>query len=190
MFKKFALIIFSFSLFFGFVQPTFAKTVGVVKAAAVKAVVKPTPSPTPVPVINSFELFWPMSAGKTMQSKIYFLKTLKEKVRGIFIFGSAQKSDYDIFLTIKRMLEAEALMKGKVPDLANKTLDLATDNLSKANSALTDAKNSSDIDQNTKNEINIRVTNLKAFASSLMNQYPDYKGKLQTVLDKLNSLTV
>jgi hypothetical protein len=169
---------------------SFAKTIAVTKSTNLKAIVKPTPSPTPVPVVNSFELFWPMSAGKTMQSKVYFLKTLKEKVRGIFIFGSAQKADYNIFLSIKRMLEAEVLMKGNVPGLANQTLDAAVSDLNKANSTLTDAKNSSDVAQDTKNEINTRVNNLKKFTNFLINKYPDFKDKLQTVLDKLNSLTV
>ncbi len=182
MLKRFFVLIFVLFIFFSFVNVSFAKTS--------KTVAKPTPSPTPVPIVNSFELFWPLAAGKTMQSKVYFLKTLKEDVRGWLIFGSAQKADYDVFLAIKRMLEAEVLIKGNVADLANKTLDSATSDLDKANSALTSAKNSSDIDQGTKDEINNRVSNLKLFGSSLMNQYPDYKGKLQSVLDKLNSLAI
>src|SRR5258706_11685992 len=102
MYKKFLVLFSSLLLLFAFSTSVFAKT----------TVLKPTPTPTPVPVVNSFELFWPMSSGKTLQSKVYFLKTLKEEVRGFFIFGSAQKADYKIFLSIKRMLEAEALMKG------------------------------------------------------------------------------
>ena len=154
--------------------------------------VKPTSTPTatPIPVVDSFSLFWPMSAGKTVQSKVYFLKTLKEKVRGFFIFGSADKADYNLFLGIKRMLEAESLMKGNLPDLANKTLDMASIEVDKANSNLTNAKNSGSVVQTTKDEINTRVSNLKKFVSSLMSQYPDYKTKLQSILDKLNSLSV
>ncbi|HWA52019.1 MAG TPA: DUF5667 domain-containing protein [Patescibacteria group bacterium] len=165
--------------------------IGAGNAVFAKATPKPTSSPKPTATpVDSFALFWPMSAGKTMQSKVYFLKILKEDARGFFIFGSAQKADYDIFLTIKRMLEAEALMGGNVSDLANKTLDAAGSDLDKVNSSLTDAKNSGDIDQNTKNEINIRTTNLKAFTSSLMNQYPAYNDKLQSIQDKLNSISI
>ncbi len=180
MFKRLLVLVSSIVLLFAFSSSVFAKVV----------VIKPSPTPAPVPVVNSFELFWPMSAGKTMQSKIYFLKTLKEDVRGFFIFGSAQKADYKIFLGIKRMLEAEVLIKANIPDLANKTLDSALSDFDKANTQLTNAKNSGDVDQATKDEINNRVSNLKKFVNSLMVQYPDYKTKLQSILDKLNSITV
>ncbi len=149
-----------------------------------------TPSSTPVPVVNSFELFWPLVAGKTMQSKLYFLKTLKEDIRGLFIFGSAQKSSYDLFLGTKRMLEAETLIKVNASDLANKTLDSAISDLDKANSSLESAKNSGDVDQGTKDEINMRVSNLRKFVDSLLVQYSDYKERLQNVSEKLNSLKI
>ena len=180
MFKKFLVLLFSL----GLILPA------TVSAVSYKAVPKASPTPTPVPVVNSFELFWPMSAGKTMQSKVYFLKSLKEEVRGLLIFGSAQKADYRIFLSIKRMLEAESLMKANVSDLANKTLDAASKNLDKANSNLTNARNSGDTSQDVKDEINTRVANLKKFVSSLMVTYPDYKDKLQAILEKLNLLTI
>ena len=181
MFKKIA-------IFFTTVLMTLAFT----SVAFAKVTPKPTPSPspTPIPVVDSFALFWPMVAGKTMQSKVYFLKLWEEDLRGFLIFGSAQKADNDVFLSTKRMLEAEVLMKGNVSDLANKTLDSANTDLDKANSALTDAKNSGDIDQTTKDELNMRVDNLKKFVNSLMVQYPDYKTKLQSAFEKLSTLTV
>ncbi len=183
MFKKFLVLVLSILAIFTFSKVAFARTY-------MKIAVAPKPSPTATPVlpVDSFALFWPMVAGKTMQSKIYFLKILKEDIRGFFIFGSAQKADYDIFLSIKRTLEAEALIKGNVPDLANKTIDAARSDLDKANAKLTDAKNSSDIDQTTKDEINTRVNNLKLFVTFLENQYPVYKDKLQSIMEKLNSL--
>lgn len=184
MLKRFAILILGLLIVFSIPNLVSAKTI--VKVTS-KPVATATPSPTPV---DSFALFWPMSAGKTMQSKVYFLKILKEKLRGVFVFGSAQKSDYDLFIGIKRMLEAEALMKGNVPDLANKTLDSASSDFNSANDNLNKAKNSSDIDQDTKNEINTRVTNLKNFTNSLMLQYPTYKEKLQKILTDLNSLSV
>lgn len=190
MLKRLVLGILAFSLFFTSVSPLFAKTV-VYKTPVVKAAETAKPSPSPVPTtVNSFEVFWPMVAGKTMQSKLYFLKTLKEKIRGIFIFGSAQKANYDIFIGIKRMLEAEVLMKAQLTDLANRTLDSASTDFDKANSALTNAKNSSDVDQDTKNEINIRVSNLKKFVTSLEKENPGFKDKLQSIMDKLNALTI
>lgn len=170
---------------------SFAKNYIAPVRTVLAANVSPTPSATPTPApVDSFSLFWPLSAGKTMQSKIYFLKILKEKIRGILIFGSAEKADYDVFLGIKRMLEAEALMKGNVSDLANKTLDDAANDFDKANSALTSAKNSSDIAKNVKDEINTRVSSLKLFTNYLIRQYPSYNDKLQTISGKLNSITL
>ncbi len=191
MLKRFVLGFFALALFFTSASPLFAKTAVIYKTPVVKAAetAKPSPSPVATPA-NSFELFWPMVAGKTMQSKVYFLKTLKEKIRGFFIFGSAQKANYDIFIGIKRMLESEVLMKAQLTDLANRTLDSASADFDKANSALTNAKNSSDVDQDTKNEINIRVSNLKKFVTSLEKENPNFKDKLQSVMDKLNSLTI
>ncbi len=156
--------------------------------------VKPTGTQTPTPVVesnvNSFDLFWPMVAGRTMQSKIYFLKTLKEKVRGFLIFGSTQKANYDIFLGIKRMLEAESLIKSNLPDLARKTLDRAASEFSSANSALENAKNSRDSLQETKDEINTRLEKLKKFTRFMIKEYPDYKESLDNIQNKLNSITI
>lgn len=189
MFKKLTfLLIITIVISFVIRTPSFVSARTYYYTTSKIAMPSPIATPTPVPVVNSFDLFWPMVAGRTMQSKIYFLKILKEKIRGFFIFGSAQKADYDIFLGIKRMLEAEVLMKANVPDLANKTLDSAKDDLNKANSILTNAKNASDIDQGTKDEINSRVDNLKKFLNSLISQYPNYKSKLQSILDKLGSI--
>src|SRR3989344_7375004 len=73
--------------------------------------------------VNSFVLFWPVSAGKTMGESLYGLKTFKEKVRGLLIFGKVQKVDYSLFLATKRVVEAEKLLNDGKDDLAVKTLD-------------------------------------------------------------------
>ena len=64
----------------------------------------------PAAEVNSFELFWPISAGKTTASKMYSLKLWKENLRGSLIFSKARKVDYLIFLSVKRLVEAEALL--------------------------------------------------------------------------------
>jgi len=72
--------------------------------------------------VDSFELFWPMVAGKTRESGIYRIKKLKEEVRGWLIFGKPQKASYKVFLGVKRVLEAEKLIKEGKTDLALETL--------------------------------------------------------------------
>ena len=107
----------------------------------------PVSTPTPTPVVtsalsevNSFEAFWPVVAGKTQGESLYFLKELKEQVRGWLIFGTPQKLDYSVFLTTKRVLESEKLLdEGKV-DLAKSTLFKAQDQLDKASMNMDSAK--------------------------------------------------
>lgn len=101
----------------------------------------PTPSPAPQETsVNSFELFWPIVAGKVAGERFYFLKSFKESVRGLFIFGSFKKSEYEIMLSEKRTVEAEKLFltnkdykNGKrTLDEAAKARQKAVDNLKKA----------------------------------------------------------
>lgn len=85
----------------------------------------PTPSPTPGPV-SSFEMFWPVVAGKVSGESMYNLKLLKEKVREVFIFSDYKKADYNIILSVKRVVEAEKLyLTDKKYDEAQKTLKMA-----------------------------------------------------------------
>ncbi len=59
---------------------------------------------------NSFEIFWPITAGKTVDESGYNLKRFKENLRGMLIIGKLQKANYSIDLGTKRLLEAEKLM--------------------------------------------------------------------------------
>lgn len=68
----------------------------------------PTPSPKPLNV-DSYELFWPLVAGKVQGDSFYFLKTLKEKMRGGLIFSNLKKAEYNALLSEKRLLEFEKL---------------------------------------------------------------------------------
>lgn len=85
------------------------------KAAIVKS--SPSPSPTPGPV-DSYDLFWPISAGRVAGDPLYFLKSLKESVRELLVFGDYKKAEYNITLAEKRLLESEYLFKVK-KDLEN-----------------------------------------------------------------------
>lgn len=64
----------------------------------------------PTQKIITFDLFWPIAPGKVMGDGLYTLKSLKEKVREMFIFSSYQKADYNIVLVEKRFAEAEKLL--------------------------------------------------------------------------------
>lgn len=74
----------------------------------------PTSSPTATPAsVNSFELFWPIVAGRTQGDSFYFIKSFKEKLREVLMFSSFKKADYNITLSVKRTVEAEKLLLEK-----------------------------------------------------------------------------
>lgn len=83
-------------------------------------------------VVNSYELFWPLVAGRTEGDSLYFLKLLKERIQGWFIGRDSKKADYEILLGTKRMLEAEMLIKDSKIDSALRTLEKADFYFSKA----------------------------------------------------------
>src|SRR3990167_10614639 len=72
----------------------------------------PSPSPTPGPV-DSYDLFWPISAGKVMGDPLYFLKSLKESLSELLVFGDYKKAEHNISLSEKRIVEAEYLFMVK-----------------------------------------------------------------------------
>ena len=74
---------------------------------------------------TTFEAFWPMTAGKTVDDSLYFLKIWKETLRGIIVFGNPQKAEYAVYLGTKRILEADKLFNDGKKELADKTLDKA-----------------------------------------------------------------
>lgn len=103
-------------------------------------------SPTPTEV-NSFEMFWPIVAGKTRGDPLYFLKSLKESLRELLIFGEVRKAEYNITLSEKRTVEAEKLIKDGEFENAVKTLRDARKSRDNVFSLLTkkiEAGNSSD----------------------------------------------
>lgn len=103
--KKFILGI--FGLFAVLILP-----IGV--SAKTLPVASPSPTPSPAPtVIDSYQLFYPVSHGRVMGDTLYALKSIKESLREIIIFGAAKKAEYNITLSEKRLVEAEYLFNAK-----------------------------------------------------------------------------
>lgn len=139
--------------------------------------------------VNSFELFWPLVAGKTMDDGfIYTLKRLKETIRGWFVFGTTQKADYAVFLATKRVLEAEKLIKEEKTDLADKTLGSAVSQLevaeANANAVLGKGENLGEAGANMKN----RLSNIEKLVAWLTTRSQENRELLQEVLDKTRLL--
>lgn len=112
--------------------------------------------------VNSFEMFWPIVAGKTRADSLYGLKRLKENARGWVIFGKTQKASYKVFLGLKRSLEAEKLLMNEEEELATEALEDARRELSEANLLLEKARESNP-DATVDQEAYTRLENLKTF---------------------------
>lgn len=129
--SKFALVLSIFLLLGLLFSPSIA--FGAQTKRATPKVVTPSPSPTPISRVDSYQLFWPISAGRVMGDPLHFLKNLKENLRGILIFGDYNKAIYDITLSEKRLVEAEYLFMVK-KDYVNgkRAIDASKQNLEKA----------------------------------------------------------
>lgn len=95
-----------------------------------------SPASTTSATVNRFELFWPLTAGKTSDQSMYFLKKFKEDLRGMLIFGTAQKADYQVMLATKRLLEADQLLANGNTAAADETLQAGSEKLRAARLAM------------------------------------------------------
>jgi len=147
------------------------------------------PTPSPTAEINSFELFWPISAGKTVGDSLFFVKNLKENIRGLLIFGMPQKARYSALLATKRVVEAEKLMFEGKEDLATKSLGLAEIKLNMIGSNFGKHLSSGKtIPDDISVEMVGNLNNLEIFLTWLPTKYPLHKEKLDKLLGIVKSL--
>lgn len=165
-------------------------------ASSYRKAVVPAPSPSATPVatfVDSYKLFWPIIAGKVMGDPMYKFKSMKESVRETLIFGSYQKTEYNITLSEKRLVESEYLLKNKkdsenakkslaaAKEKSNKALDLLTKSKTKSNFGVLKVKFKMSVDK----QITL-VDYLVSQASS--DEKPvleEYRSHLQLLLPKL-----
>lgn len=147
----------------------------------------PSSSPTPE-AINSYEVFWPLVAGKTMDDPLYFLKSLKENLREILIFGNAEKANYQILIATKRILEAEVLINKDKFELALTTLDRALKKLHEASSNFEKAKQAGSAGNYSDSVI--RLENVRKLIGTILARETDdsLKNKLNEVNSQAESL--
>ena len=149
-----------------------------------------SPTPTPVAEVNSFELFWPMVAGRTVEDPLFFLKRLKENLRGWLIFSPSKKADYSVFLLTKRVLEAEKLINQSRKDPAQKTLILAQGELAAGDKNLTKALENKDVSGDVRSNMVKRLNNLETFLKWFIPKSgEEYKSNLEDLLGKVQSMT-
>lgn len=75
-------------------------------------------------VVDVYAVFWPIVPGKTVADPMFWAKQLKESFDGLFKFGEVAKSEYQIELSEKRLVEANKLLEDKDYSNAKNSLDL------------------------------------------------------------------
>lgn len=137
--------------------------------------------------IDSYELFWPLVAGKTRGDSTYSLKRLKEKIRGWLIFNDSKKVDYALFLSTKRVIEAEQLLKENREGDALKTLEEMSKELDFTLARWEKFKQSGK-DSPEKMNIANQLNNFQKFLPHLANKYSE-PVRIQSLqlLKKVNS---
>ena len=138
-----------------------------------------TPSPK-----TTFEAFWPLTAGKTIDDPLYFLKTLKENFRGMFIFGNPKKAEYAVYLGTKRILEADKLFNDGKNELANKTLDKALEQFNVAEKNISVVKTSN-------RTLGPNIATMKPRLDNLLILLPSIPSdKMEELLQKVKNLQI
>ncbi len=151
---------------------------------------------TPIPTtqasesVNSYELFWPVVAGRVMGEPLYPLKMLKEKVRQMFILGDYRKVDYNIFLSVKRTVEAEKLfIEKKDYKNAKKTLDAAQVKREKARDIIMSLKAEDASVNNLIDNLSTSIDKQRLVLSQLASRVPEeQKGIIEENIKNLDSL--
>lgn len=135
--------------------------------------------------VSSYELFWPISAGRVMGDPLYFVKTLKENIQGLIIFGAPKKAEYAVLLSTKRLVEAEKLINDGKTALVDKTLTEGGRQLAKAIVWIDQANNTNTAFPNQKNEISNRINNMKIFLPWLVSKASKNKDSLSEFSQKV-----
>lgn len=128
----------------------------------------PKPSPTP---ISTYELFWPLTPGKTVADNFFFLKRWKEDFRGKVLLGSPAKADYQLLLATKRIIEAEKLFDEKNEALGVKSLELANEKIKITLSLLVKSKAGGENTPSVKDNMLNRTHNLNEFLPKLKDKF-------------------
>lgn len=121
-----------------------------------KVIAKTTPAvPTPTPTKNSeynfpsmttYEMFWPLTAGKVPGDKFYNFKIWRDKLMGALMISPPKKSEYDKSLANKRLLEAERLVEIDRKGFFQDTLKQYWENLEKGFNLLISSQPSQQIE--------------------------------------------
>jgi hypothetical protein len=145
-------------------------------------------SPTPFP--SSYELFYPVVAGKTPADKYYFVKTIREWIVDKLLFDPIKNVDYHLTLSKKRLVESERLIADKSYQLAAKSVNNSFLELKKASKkAKTVSPNTDIIDtiksvSNTESDF-IEMSLVKNVPESEKQSFSETAKEIKVFLDQI-----
>lgn len=147
---------------------------------------EPQPSSESVEVVDVYALFWPIVPGKTVNDSMFWVKQLKESVSGMFSFGNINKSENQITISEKRLVEANKLFDDKDYPNAVKTLDM---NKTSRDSALDFLKKAKDEKRDVgelKSRLVSSLENQQLVFKFLVTKLPeDQKSKIEEIIKDL-----
>lgn len=129
---------------------------------------------------SSYELFYPIVAGKVPGDKWYSFKIFREKLVSFFLFNSSKKIEYHSSLSKKRLVEAEKLIS------TNKNLTLGLTTLEKSADELKTAWKIAQTKTDSVGDLKTDSQTIAAFMLRLADQLPsDEKLKVTTLSQSL-----
>lgn len=151
----------------------------------------PTPNLSPeIGTVNSYELFWPITAGVVSGESSYPLKLLKENIREFFIFSNSKKAEYSVSLSSKRVVEAEKLfLQKKDYTNAKLSLDVAQQKRERARDLLKKTEDTGKNVSNYKDSMFDTLERQRALLNYLSSQIPkEQKQAIDKNISQLNSV--
>lgn len=162
--------------------------VALAQTASPSAMPESTVSATPA-AVDSFDLFWPIVAGRTKGDPLYFLKSFKESLRELLIFSNFKKADYNITLSVKRTIEAEKLLLGNDLDNAQSTLTASQSRRDRAYELINKASADGDKVEDLINTLNSSLEKQELLLVSVKNKVQDdTKTIIDENINQLNAL--
>lgn len=138
--------------------------------------------------VNSYELFWPITAGRTTGDTLFLLKRAKEGVREFLIFSKYRKADYNMTLATKRLVEGEKLFIENDTKNAQKSLEMSLEKLTKAKGLMAEVESNGQDPTDLRNALNSTVEKHVRLVEYLATMYADSKDLLTAHASALRAL--
>lgn len=138
--------------------------------------------------MTTYELFWPIVAGKVPGDRFYQLKAWRDKLVGYLFFSKVKKSEYLKRLANKRLVEAVRLLELQRYSFFPETIQIAGDNLEKGAALLFSAEQSSEtawLKEEYRKDLRKHLIVLERMKDQAKEEH---RGTIETGIQKIESL--